>query len=120
MEPAMTKPIVHNNPYYELLRSERVAEFNQRKARGEVKEGMLRGGDLRGLDLRELDASGLDLRDAYFRGADLRGVDFRTTQLEGASFCQAHLSGCFFPREITADEIRLSFDLGIRVRYQNN
>lgn len=116
----MTKPIVHVNPYYELLRSERVIEFNQRKARGEVKDGMLRGGDFRGLDLRELDASGLDLRDAYFRGADLRGVDFRTTQLEGASFCQAHISGCFFPREIKADELRLSFDLGIRVRYQNN
>ncbi len=116
----MTKPIVHHNPYYELLRSERVAEFNKRKARGEVKEGILRGGDFRGLDLRELDASGLDLRDAYFRSADLRGVDFRTTQLEGASFCQAHISGCFFPREIKADELRLSFDLGIRVRYQNN
>jgi len=40
--------------------------------------------------------------------------------LEGASFCQAHISGCFFPSEITADELRLSFDLGIRVRYQKN
>lgn len=114
----MTKPIVHSNPYYGLLKAERVSEFNQRKARGEIKEGMLRGGDFRGLDLRELDASGLDLRDAYFRGADLRGVDFRTTQLEGASFCQAHLSGAFFPREITAEELRLSYDMGIRVRYQ--
>jgi uncharacterized protein YjbI with pentapeptide repeats len=114
----MTKPIVHRNPLYELLRAERVAEFNQRKARGEVKEGMLRGGDFRGLDLRELDASGLDLRDAYFRSADLRGIDFRNCQLEGASFCQAHISGCFFPKEISADEIRLSFDIGIRVRYR--
>ena len=114
----MTKPIVHRNPLYELLRAERVAEFNQRKARGEVKEGMLRGGDFRGLDLRELDASGLDLRDAYFRSADLRGIDFRNCQLEGASFCQAHVSGCFFPKEISADEIRLSFDIGIRVRYR--
>lgn len=116
----MLKPIVHRNPYYELLHSERVAEFNQCKARGEVKMDMLRGGDFRGLDLRGLDASGLDLRDGYFRSADLRGVDFRTTQLEGASFCQAHISGCFFPREIHADELRLSFDLGIRVRYQGN
>lgn len=115
----MTKPIIHNNPLYDLLRSERVAEFNQRKARGEVKEGMLRGGDFRGLDLRELDASGLDLRDAYFRGADLRGIDFRTTQLEGASFCQAHISGCYFPAELPAMELRLSFDLGTRVRYYN-
>lgn len=114
----MTKPIIHNNPLYALLKAERVTEFNQHKTRGNVKEGMLRGGDFRGLDLRELDASGLDLRDAYFRGADLRGVDFRNTQLEGASFCQAHMSGAFFPAEITAEELRLSYDIGIRVRYQ--
>lgn len=113
----MTKPVVHKNVPYELLRSERVAEFNQLKAGGGVKVDDLRAGDFRGLDLREMDASGLDLRDAYFRGADLRGIDFRKTQLEGASFCQAHISGCFFPKEITADEMRLSFDLGIRVRY---
>lgn len=115
----MNQPIVHKNALYELLRAENVAEFNARKARGEVKGDELRAGDFRGLDLRELDASGLDLRDAYFRGADLRGVDFRNTQLEGASFCQAHISGCFFPKELSADEIRLSFDLGIRVRYSS-
>ena len=113
----MPKPVVHNNPMYELLRAEQVAEFNRRKASGEAVSDCLRGGDFRGLDLRELDAEGLDLRDAYFRGADLRGIDFRKTQLEGASFCQAHISGCFFPSALSADEIRLSFDLGIRVRY---
>lgn len=115
----MTKPVIHQNAMYELLRSERIAEFNERKARGELAVEALRGGDFRGLDLRELDASGLDLRDAYFRGADLRGIDFRTAQLEGASFCQAHFSGCYFPEELSADELRLSFDLGIRVRYRN-
>lgn len=115
----MTKPVIHKHPLYELLRSERVAEFNQRKAKGELKGDELRGGDFRGLDLRELDATGLDLRNAYFRGADLRGIDFRKTHLEGASFCQAHISGCFFPKEITADELRLSFDLGIRIRYHS-
>lgn len=117
-EEAMSKPIVHKNPMYALLRAEKVAEFNQRKAKGEIKEGQLRGGDFRGLDLRELDADGLDLRDAYFRGTDLRGIDFRNCQLEGASFCQAHISGCFFPPQITAEELRLSLDIGIRVRYQ--
>ncbi len=114
----MGKPLVHQNPLYELLRTEQVAEFNRRKAAGEVADGLLTGGDFRGLDLRNLDADGLDLRDAYFRGADLRGVDFRNAKLEGASFCQAHISGCYFPSELKADEIRLSFDLGIRVRYQ--
>ena len=116
----MTKPVIHKNALYELLRSENIAAFNQRKAKGEVKGDELRAGDFRGLDLRELDASGLDLRDAYFRGADLRGIDFRNTQLEGASFCQAHISGCFFPKELSADELRLSFDLGIRVRYSTH
>jgi uncharacterized protein YjbI with pentapeptide repeats len=115
----MTKPLIHQNPMFELLKAERVDEFNQRKARGEVKDGMLRGGDFRGLDLRQLDATGLDLRDAYFRGADLRGVDFRTAQLEGASFCQAHLAGAYFPREISAEELRLSYDIGTRVRYNS-
>jgi len=114
----MTKPIVHQNPMYALLRAEKIAEFNQRKAAGQLKEGQLRGGDYRGLDLRELDADGLDLRDAYFRGADLRGIDFRNCQLEGASFGQAHISGCFFPAQITAEELRLSLDIGTRVRYQ--
>lgn len=112
----MTKPVVHHNALYELLRTERIDEFNKRKAAGENMEGLLRGGDFRGLDLRNLDADGLDLRDAYFRGADLRGIDFRNTQLEGASFCQAHLSGCYFPSTLSASELRQSFDLGIRVR----
>ena len=114
----MSKPIVYQNALYELLRAERVDEFNKRKAAGESTVDQLRGGDFRGLDLRELDTNGLDLRDAYFRGADLRGIDFRNCNLEGASFCQAHISGCYFPPELSADEIRLSFDLGIRVRYR--
>jgi uncharacterized protein YjbI with pentapeptide repeats len=112
----MTKPIVHHNPLYDLLRTEQIAEFNQRKAAGESTEGQLVGGDFRGLDLRNLDADGLDLRDAYFRGADLRGIDFRCSKIEGASICQAHISGCFFPADISAEELRLSFDLGIRLR----
>ena len=114
----MSEPIIYQNPLYELLRSEQIDEFNKRKAAGEPTEGQLRGGNFRGLDLRNLDASGLDLSDAYFRGSDLRGVDFRNCNIEGASFCQAHLSGCYFPKTLSPAEIRLSFDLGIRVRYR--
>lgn len=113
----MTKPIVHQNALYDLLRAEQIEEFNKRKAAGQVTDAQLAGGDFRGLDLRNWDVDGLDLTDAYFRGADLRGIDFRKTKLEGASFCQAHISGCYFPKELSADEIRLSFDIGIRVRY---
>jgi uncharacterized protein YjbI with pentapeptide repeats len=114
----MAKPTIYHNELYELLRADQVEEFNKRKAAGESTDGQLSGGDFRGLDLRELDADGLDLRGAYFRGTDLRGIDFRNTMLEGASFCQAHISGCFFPKEISAEEIRLSIDLGIRIRYR--
>jgi uncharacterized protein YjbI with pentapeptide repeats len=115
----MSKPMILHNPLYDLLRAEQIDEFNQRKAEIESNEGLFSGGDFRGLDLRNLDADGLDFRDAYFRGADLRGVDFRKANIEGASFCQAHISGCYFPKEVWAEEIRLSVDLGIRIRYRN-
>ena len=114
----MSKPIVHHNPFYDLLRAEQVSEFNKQKAAGQPIGDHLCGGDYRGLDLRNLDADGLNLRDAYFRGADLRGIDFSNADIEGASFCQAHISGCYFPKGLTAAEIRLSFDLGTRVRYR--
>jgi uncharacterized protein YjbI with pentapeptide repeats len=73
---------------------------------------------LRGLDLRNLVADGVDFRDAYFRGADLRGVNFTNANLEGASIAGAKISGAYFPAYITPDEIRLSFELGTRMRYQ--
>lgn len=116
----MSRPTIYHNPLYELLRSEQVSEFNQRKSAGEATEGMLKGGDFRGIDLRKLDAAGLDLSDAYFRGADLRGIDFREANIEGASFCQAQISGCYFPKQLTAEEIRLSVDFGVRVRYRGD
>ena len=65
-----------------------------------------------------MDASGLDLSDAYFRGADLRGIDFRQTNLEGASMAEAKISGCYFPKELSAEEIRMSVELGTRLRYR--
>jgi uncharacterized protein YjbI with pentapeptide repeats len=114
----MAKPVIYHNPMYDLLRGENVKEFNQRKASGESTAGLLRGGDFRGLDLRDIDADGLDFQDAYFRGADLRGVDFRNANIEGASFCQAHISGCYFPKSVSAEEIRLSIDQGTRIRYR--
>lgn len=114
----MGQPIVHQNALYELLRAEKVHEFNEKIATTQASDVQLNSGDYRGLDLRELNVNGLDFSDAYFRGADLRGIDFRNCNIEGASFCQAHISGCYFPDTLSADEIRLSFDLGTRVRYR--
>lgn len=114
----MSKPTIHNNALYQLLRDERVAEFNRRVHAGE--KGQLNNGDYRGLDLRELNVEGLDLRDAYFRNADLRGIDFRNTCLEGASIAEAHISGCYFPSELAPEEIELSLKYGTRMRYRQS
>lgn len=105
-----------NDPLYQLLLDEKIKEFNQARAEGKTVD--LEGAQLRGRDLRLLHADGLNMRDVYMRGADLRGVDFRNTQLEGASICEAKISGCFFPRELTAEEIRLSQEKGTRMRYR--
>ena len=110
-------PKISQDPLYQLLRDENVAEFNARRAKGDAAD--LRCVDLRGLDLRNMDVDGLDLTDAYFRGADLRGLDFRQAKIEGASLVSANISGCYFPKELHAEEILLSVTHGIRLRYRN-
>ncbi len=111
------QPILSEDPMYQLLREENVREFNLRRARGAPCD--LRGVDLRGLNQRNLNADGLDMSNAYLHGADLRGVDFRNARLEGVSFKAANISGCYFPRELRAEEILASVSHGIRVRYNS-
>lgn len=111
----MAAPKIHDDPIYQLLYNEQIDEFNRRHE--EAKSATLRGGVYRNLDLRNINADGLDFGDAYFRGADLRGIDFRNTNLEGASMIEAKISGCYFPKELSAEEIRLSVMAGIRLRY---
>jgi len=109
------RPRITKDPMYQMLRVDDTQGFNQRKQQGGTCD--LRGVDLRGLDLRGLDAEGLDFTGSYFRDADLRGVDLRQAVLEGCSFYGAKISGTYFPAELSADEIRLSVELGVRVRY---
>lgn len=111
----MYRPRIGDDPLYQLLREEKVEEFNRCRTTGG--SCALAGTDLSRLDLRGLDAAGLDLSDCYFRGSDLRGIDFRKTKLEGASFATANVSGCYFPRELSSLELELSISQGIRVRY---
>jgi len=111
------QPLISEDPMYQMLRGESVEEFNARRAEGEKCD--LRGMDLRGLDLRALNADGLDFSDAYFHGTDLRGIDFRNSRLEGVSFNSANISGCYFPKELRAEEILASVSHGIRVRYNS-
>lgn len=111
----MSAPKITQNPMYQLLRHEKVQEFNDRRAAGEKVD--LAYCDFRSLDLRGLNAKGLDLTGAYFRGADLRGVDFSETMLDGVSIATAKISGVKFPLEIPAQEIMLSLQFGTRMRY---
>ncbi len=110
------KTSASDSSMYVLLKDGKIAEFNERKAGGEIPE--LRNADFRGADLRNMDAQGVDFTNAYFRGADLRGLDLRQSDLHGASLVQAHISGAFFPEEINAQEILLPVQHGTRMRYR--
>lgn len=109
------KPQIKNDPMYRLLRDGKIAEFNKLKAAG--KKCDLKNCDFRGLDLQGIDASGLDFSGSYFRLADLRGVDFSHATLEGASLHEAKISGCYFPKELSSDELTMSLIRGTRLRY---
>ncbi len=111
-----TRPIISDDPLYQLLRDGKIKEFNDRRAAGETPD--FTGLDFRGLDLRGLDARGLDMSNGYFRQSDLRGVDFSETRLDGASINAAKVSGTLFPRELSAEEITLSLMHGTRMRYR--
>jgi uncharacterized protein YjbI with pentapeptide repeats len=111
----MSKPVISDDPLYQLLRNENVKEFNEQ--RDILNSDNLKSGDYRGRDLREMDAKGLDFSNSYFRNTDLRGIDFRNTNLEGSSLIDAKVSGTYFPEQLSPEEIRLSLDTGTRLRY---
>ncbi len=74
------------------------------------------GADLRGTDFRRADLSKIVLSGCYLRDADLRGRDLRHLDMDGCSFFHARISGTWFPENLSAEELRLSFDFGVRVR----
>ena len=76
----------------------------------------LSNANLRGVDLRHVNLRHADLRGAYCKGADLRGVDLSEAKLEGASFHLARISGAYFPKNVLAEELIMSLDLGTRIR----
>lgn len=111
----MAKPRVLDDKMFELLRMGEIKAFNEKRDLSQ--EYDLSGADLSRIDLRGLITDNLNFNDAYFRMTDLRGVDFRNSKMEGASFAGANISGCYFPKELRADEILFSLEHGIRVRY---
>lgn len=98
-----------------LIQEERFLEFNNLvdSAGGAVD---LSGAHLRGYDLRKCKLSKANLTGAYLRSSDLRSVDLSEAKLEGASMKEAKVSGVLFPRELSAEEIRLSLTYGTRLR----
>ena len=110
------RQLSYADPMYQLLRDGNVVEFNRLKAAGQSCD--LTHCDLRSLDLRGVDAAGLDFSHCYFRNANLRGVDFSNSRLEGASLNEAKVAGVYFPAELSAEEIALSIEHGVRMRYK--
>ncbi|MEC4675267.1 MAG: pentapeptide repeat-containing protein [Nitrospirota bacterium] len=110
------RPRVSSDPLYQLLREEKISDFNNRRNSGEKAD--FTNCDFRGLDLRGLNAAGLDFSGSYFRQADMRGVDLSQSNLQGASVNKAQVSGTLFPQELSAEEIRLSLEHGTRLRYR--
>ena len=109
------RPIINDDPMYQLLREGKIKEFNEKRDSGE--EVILAGYDFRGLDLRGLNAHGLDFSNGYFRQTDLRGIDFSDCNFQGASINAAKISGSLFPKDLSAAEITLSLLYGTRIRY---
>jgi len=73
--------------------------------------------DLGGVDLRKVDITSIELHGARLKGADLRGLDLSKHSLDGVSINNARISGTLFPRDISADEIRMSLHEGTRIRH---
>ena len=103
------------NKLYQCILEEEIEEFNAQ--RNKEMPCALKNLDFRSQDLRQVNVEGIDFSGCYFRQADLRGLDMSTCCLEGASIHGAKISGVYFPPELTPQEIRLSLELGTRMRY---
>ncbi len=110
------RPEVKHDKLNTMLREEKIDEANALLATGVKAE--FSGTDFRAVHLFGLHTEGLDFSNSYFRLADLRGLDFRTCNLEGASLHAARITGCYFPKELSPDEIMMSVRHGTRMRYR--
>lgn len=107
---------IKRTPKPKVLFEENRDAFNKAVAAGQKP-------DFSNQNLSDLDLTGFNLRTAnlagcYLRGANLGGQDLSEANLHGASLKQAKISGCLFPKGLSAEEIRLSVDLGTRMRQQ--
>ena len=97
----------------ELFEENREA-FNKKVAGGYIPD--FSNQNLSDLDLTGFNLKHANLSGAYMRGTNLAGQDLSGSNLHGASLKQAKISGCLFPEDLAAEEIRLSVDMGSRLR----
>jgi uncharacterized protein YjbI with pentapeptide repeats len=110
----MNRPRIIDDPAYHCLREDDPDGFKKHiEGRKEVD---FSDTDLRGIDLHSVDLSKVKLRGAYLRDADLRGQDLRHMDLEGCSLLGARIGGVYFPKNVSAQEIANSVQLGTRIR----
>ena len=114
----MAEPGFLDDPAFKSLRAGDLDAYHQAIRDRDVVD--FSGTNLRGVDFRAADISKLVLRDAYLRDADLRGCDLRHLDLRGASLQGARISGTYFPDHLPAAEIRMSVELGTRIRAPNS
>ena len=107
-------PEIKSDPLYRMLREGKIQRFNEQVAAGA--EVDLSNADLRNVELRGADLHRANLRGAYLRNTDLRGCDLSQADLAGASIHGAKIGGALFPENLCAQEIRLSAELGTRMR----
>ena len=91
-------------------------KFNTLVSQGKIPH--LQNQNLANLDLRGYNLSNMDFSGSYMRGVNLSGLDLRGANLSGVSLKDAKVSGCYFPKELPAEEIRLSVEFGTRVRHR--
>jgi len=104
-----------DDPAYKALRDGNREAFAEFIADRDIVD--FSGCDLGGVDLRKVDISCVVLSGARLKGADLRGLDLSRHNLDGVSINNARISGSLFPRDISADEIRMSLHEGTRIRH---
>jgi uncharacterized protein YjbI with pentapeptide repeats len=106
---------IRKNVFHEYLRDGEKDKFNA-EVSNLKKPVDLENCNLQGVDLREVNLVNANLKDSYLKSADLRGADLSHAKLSGASLHKARIGGVLFPKNIEANEIRLSVEYGTRLR----
>ena len=109
-------PRILDSPAYRTLREGDMDLFKQLVEEAESTDFSYC--NLASVDLRGTAIEKVVLRGARLKGADLRGLDLSSHNLDGVTLSNARISGVLFPRDLSAAEIRLSVEMGTRIRHR--